>query len=229
MGTLFFRQPRMIVLALLVIVSGGLSALVSIGRQEDPTITNLFATVTTVLPGADPGRVEALVTAKIETELRAISEIAEMTSVSTTSLSVVSVELAETLTPTEIEPVWARVRDALADARRSFPPGALEPEFDSDGAGGYAAIFALTFPADVSSARAAREAEALADVLRAVPGTKLVDLHGLPEEEVLVTLDPAAAAALALTADEVSAAIRAGDAKIQAGRLRADQTDLTWV
>jgi multidrug efflux pump subunit AcrB len=78
MDTLFFRQPRLVMLALLVILSAGMSALVSIGRQEDPTITNIFATITTVFPGADPARVEALVTAKIETELRTIPEIAEV-------------------------------------------------------------------------------------------------------------------------------------------------------
>ncbi|HSF64659.1 MAG TPA: efflux RND transporter permease subunit, partial [Paracoccaceae bacterium] len=64
------------------------------------------------------------------------------------------------------------------------------------------------------------------DRLRRVPGTSLVDLHGLPEEEVLVTLDADRAAALGLTADAVSAAIRAADAKVQAGRLRGDATDL---
>jgi multidrug efflux pump subunit AcrB len=34
-----------------------------------------------------------------------------------------------------------------------------------------------------------RYGEALGDVLRNVPGTKLVSLYGLPEEEITVTLD----------------------------------------
>jgi multidrug efflux pump subunit AcrB len=226
MDTLFFRQPRLVVLALLVVLSAGLSSLISIGRQEDPTITNIFATITTVFPGADPARVEALVTAKIETELRTIPEIATVESTSATGVSVISVELIETVAPETVEQLWAQVRDAVADARRDFPAGVLEPAFDSDGAGGYAAIFALTLPEGFSPTRAAREAEALADRLRRVPGTSLVDLHGLPEEEVRVTLDPDRAAALGLTADEVSAAIRAADAKVQAGRLRGAATDL---
>jgi multidrug efflux pump subunit AcrB len=226
MDTLFFRQPRLVMLALLVILSAGLSALWSIGRQEDPTITNIFATITTVFPGADPARVEALVTAKIETELRTIPEIATVASTSATGISVISLELEETVPPATIEQIWSRVRDAVADARRSFPAGVLEPDFDSDGAGGYAAIFALTMPDGFSPTRAAREAEALADGLRRVPGTSLVDLHGLPEEEVLVALNPDAVAALGVTADEVSAAVRAADAKVQAGRLRGDTTDL---
>jgi multidrug efflux pump subunit AcrB len=226
MDTLFFRQPRLVILALFVILSAGLSSLVSIGRQEDPTITNIFATITTVFPGADPARVEALVTAKIETELSTIPEIAEVSSTSGTAISVISVELIETVAPEMIEQLWAQVRDAVDEAQRAFPPGVLEPDFNSDGAGGYAAIFALTLPDGFSQTRAAREAEALADALRRVPGTSLVDLHGLPEEEVLVTLHPDRIAALGLTADAVSSAIRAADAKVQAGRLRGDDTDL---
>ncbi len=226
MDTLFFRQPRLVMLALLAVFSAGLSSLVSIGRQEDPTITNIFATITTVFPGADPARVEALVTAKIETELRTIPEIDTVESTSATGISVISVELIETVPPETIEQLWAQVRDSIADAQREFPAGVLEPEFDSDGAGGYAAIFALTMPDDFSLTRAAREAEALADRLRRVPGTSLVDLYGLPEEEVLVTLNADRAAALGVTADAVSAAIRAADAKVQAGRLRGDETDL---
>jgi multidrug efflux pump subunit AcrB len=42
----------------------------------------------------------------------------------------------------------------------------------------------------------------------------------------LVTLDPDRIAALGLTADTVSAAIRAADAKVQAGRLRGTAIDL---
>ncbi len=226
MDTLFFRQPRLVILAFLVVLSAGMSSLVSIGRQEDPSITNIFATITTVFPGADPARVEALVTAKIETELRTISEIAVVASTSTTGISVIGVELIETVPPAEIEQIWSRARDAVADARREFPTGVLEPEFESDGAGGYAAIFALTMPEGFGVARAAREAEALADRLRRVPGTSRVDLHGLPQEEVLVTLDADRTAALGLTADAVSAAIRAADGKVQAGRLRGSGTDL---
>lgn len=226
MDTAFFRNPRLVVLALLVIISAGASALVSIGRQEDPTITNIFATISTVFPGADPARVEALVTAKIETELRQIPEIAEVSSTSASGISVISVELIEVVVPETIEQIWSEVRDAVADAQREFPPGVMEPEFDSDGAGGFAAIFALVVPDEFGLGRAAREAEALADALRAVPGTKLVDLHGVPEEEVLVTLHPSRAAALGMTADAVSLAISSADAKVRAGRLRSNESDL---
>ncbi|MEL7254995.1 MAG: efflux RND transporter permease subunit [Pseudomonadota bacterium] len=227
METLTYRSPRLVALMLLVLIAGGLSSLLSIGRQEDPTITNLFATVTTVFPGADPARVEALVSSPIEEKLTEIPEVDVIESTSSTGISVVSIELIETLEGERIEQVWSETRDALEDARREFPPGVLAPEFNSDNTGAYAAIVALRAErGDFPMTLAARYSEDLADRLRAVPGTKLVDEFGVPEEEVLVTLDPVEAAGLGLTTDAVSQAIRAADAKVQAGRLRADSSDI---
>jgi hypothetical protein len=97
MTTLFYRDARLFALAILMMIAAGASALMTIGRQEDPTITNLFATIVTPFPGADPARVEALVTEKIEQRLKEIAEIAETRSVSRLGVSVAD-ETAESLT-----------------------------------------------------------------------------------------------------------------------------------
>ncbi len=227
MDTLTFRQPRLVALMLMVVVAAGLSALLSIGRQEDPTITNLFATVTTPFPGADPGRVETLVTAEIEKALREISEVDTLQSTSATGISIVQIDLVDTIAPDKIEGIWSEVRDALSDAATRFPAGVQPPDFSSDAGGTFGAI--VSFGArhdDVPLAVMARHAEDLADALRNVPGTKRVQVYGAPEEEVLVTLDATRAAALGLTADAVSAVIRAADSKGQAGQVRGAQSSL---
>ncbi|NNJ66559.1 MAG: efflux RND transporter permease subunit, partial [Boseongicola sp.] len=228
METLTFRQPRLVALILLVLVSAGLSSFLSLGRQEDPTITNIFAVVTTSFPGADPARVEALVTSEIEEELRAISEVNIITSVSRTGVSVVSVELLETLDEATIEQVWSEARDAVEDARRDFPAGVQPPEFNAEGISAYSAVISVTADHDdVPITLAHAHAEALADRLRSIPSTRAVDLFGEPEEEVLVTVDQVQAAALGLTPAEISARIAAADGKVQAGRLLGGQSDLT--
>lgn len=227
METLTFRQPRLVALILLVLISAGLSSFLSLGRQEDPTITNLFATVTTQFPGADPERVEALVTAEIEEELREIAEISEVSSVSRSGVSVVSIELLETLDDATIEQVWAEARDAVEDARRNFPAGVLPPEMNSEGISAYSAVISITSTeADMPLTLLARHAEALGDRLRAIPGTRAVDYFGLPTEEVLVRVNPDQAAALGLTAQEISMRVAEADGKVQAGRLQGD-LDLT--
>ncbi|MEO1796146.1 MAG: efflux RND transporter permease subunit, partial [Pseudomonadota bacterium] len=227
METLPFRQPRLVALIILVLVSAGLSSFLSLGRQEDPTITNLFANVTTQFPGADPERVEALVSAKIEEELREIPEVDTVTSVSRSGVSVVSVELLETLDEATIEQVWSEARDAVEDARREFPAGVLAPEFNAEGISAYSAVVSITASTEGTPLTIlARHAEALGDRLRAIPSTRAVDFFGLPEEEVLISVDPIRAAALGLTAAEISSRISEADGKVQAGRLQGD-VDLT--
>ncbi|MEM6384270.1 MAG: efflux RND transporter permease subunit [Pseudomonadota bacterium] len=226
MESLTFRQPRLIALFLLVIIAAGASSLLAIGRQEDPTITNLFGTVTTVMPGADPARVEALVTSEIEDTLREIAEVDVISSTSSTGISIVSVELGVTVPDDRIEQVWAEIRDDLAELAPTLPADALEPEFDTGGGSAYAAIVAVSANhAGVSPTILARYARDLAQELRNIPGTEEVDLFGVPEDEVLVSLDPLATSALGLTAADVSRAIAQADAKGQAGRVRGTGSD----
>ncbi|MEM9968531.1 MAG: efflux RND transporter permease subunit [Pseudomonadota bacterium] len=223
METLTFRQPRLVALIILVLVSAGLSSFLSLGRQEDPTITNLFATVTTQFPGADPERVEALVTAELEEELRTIAEIDLVSSVSRTGVSIVSIELIETLDAATIEQVWSEARDAVEDVRRRFPPGVLPPEFNAEGISAYSAVIAITSTEEAMPITLlSRHAEALGDRLRAIPSTRAVDFFGTPQEEVLISVDPVQAAALGLTAAEISGRIAEADGKVQSGRLQGD-------
>ncbi|MFK7763170.1 MAG: efflux RND transporter permease subunit [Roseobacter sp.] len=227
MGTLTFRQPRLVALILLVLISAGLSSFLSLGRQEDPTITNLFATITTAFPGADPARVEALVTAEIEDELREIAEVNIIESVSRSGVSVISVELQETLDAATIEQVWSEARDAVEGARSVFPAAVQAPEFDAEGISAYSAVISVTPDHDdVPLSIVHDHAETLADRLRNIPATRAVDLFGAPEEEIRVEVHPEQAVALGLTIADISARIEAADGKVQAGRLQNTALDL---
>ncbi|MEO1192872.1 MAG: efflux RND transporter permease subunit [Pseudomonadota bacterium] len=228
MSSLFFREWRVTVLTLLLILASGLSALLTIGRQEDPTITNLFATIVTPYPGADPARVEALVTEPIEVELREISEISEINSTSRTGISVVQVELDQTLSDTELERTWGEVRDALADAAVQLPIGVPDPDFDDGRTGAFSAIVALQMREGrtVEPALLRRYADLLADRLRQIGGTKQVDVYGDRVEEILVEVDAARLASLGLTIGAVADAIAAADAKVAAGRVHGTEADL---
>ena len=227
MLSLFFRERRLTVLAILVLVSAGLSSFLTIGRQEDPTITNLFATIVTPYPGAEPARVEALVTEKIEEELREIAEIDTIESTSRDGVSSVTVELSSFISEAEIEQAWSEIRDALADAAVRFPPGVPEPTFDNDRTGAFSAISAIVPRHDtVSPAVLARFAGELEDRLRVLSGTKIVRSYGMPVEEVLVTIDPVRLVAIGMTAGEVAAAIERADTKVSAGTLVGVRSDL---
>ncbi|MEO0403142.1 MAG: efflux RND transporter permease subunit, partial [Pseudomonadota bacterium] len=114
----------------------------------------------------------------------------------------------------------------LSELSATLPADALEPEFDTEGGSAFAALATFSAEPGISTTIPARYARDLAQELRNIPGTELVEVFGAPEDEVLVTLDPVATAALGLTATDVSRAIAAGDAKGPAGRVRPAGSDL---
>lgn len=227
MLTLFYREWRVFALTIGIIIVTGLTAISTIGRQEDPTITNLFTTITTPFPGASPARVESLVTEKIEEELKKIAEIEEIVSVSREGFSLVFVELSQFLDDEQLEATWSEIRDALSDAGRNFPAGVPDPKFDNDKFGAYTMISVLK-PRDsgyVESSQLQRYAELLRDKLRQLPGARLVRLFGEQSEEVLVTADARRLTNLGLTPTSVVNSIQRADAKVRAGQLRGDENN----
>ena len=90
----YFRNPRLLVLTVSLILVAGLSSYMILPRMEDPILTQRVATINTVYPGADAERVEALITEPIEQELREIEEIKELRSRSRSGISLITVTLS---------------------------------------------------------------------------------------------------------------------------------------
>ena len=226
MTTMFYRNPRSLALALLIILVGGLSAFMTIPREEDPKYTNRFATIITAYPGATAERVERLVTEKIEEKLQEKAEIKEIRSQSRNGISIVSLELEGNIYDTAGP--FSEIRDAVADAEAAFPAGALPPIFDADRGYAFTFLVALTWdsknPVDLAILK--RLARELQSQLRNTSGTELVTLHGAPDEEISVTVEPAVVSSLGLDADAIARAIAAADSKVSAGQLRGTANEI---
>ena len=97
MATLFYRNLRLLILTILIIVVWGISSFLTLPRLEDPQLTSRFAVITTFWSGADAQQVETLITEKIETELFEIEEIKTKTSISKVGSSTISIELLDSV------------------------------------------------------------------------------------------------------------------------------------
>ncbi|QDU66875.1 efflux RND transporter permease subunit [Engelhardtia mirabilis] len=219
--TLFFRNPRLMFLALALIVVSGLSSYELLPRREDPELTGRFATVITRLPGASAERVESLVTEKLEEALQDVEEINLLESDSRTGISTLIVELADEVL--EVDEVWSRVRDRLSGAEQELPTEASKPVFDEQEVDAKALIAAVVWNGAGPAPRGvmSRLAEDLEDRLRALPGTKETEILGDSEEEILVEIDPARLASLGLSMADLSSLVADDDSKVSAGRLHA--------
>ena len=226
MSTVFFRNRRLLILVVAAIVVAGLSAYQVLPRLEDPVLTDRFATVKTVFPGASAQRVETLVTEKLEEVIREVEEVKLVESSSRAGFSMIAIELRDDIY--RVDGVWSRVRDKIDDAKVEFPVGTLDPEFEVTTVGAFARIVALTWTQDdrPNYAVLRRHAEGLEELLRAIPGTDEVEVFGEPSEEIIVEMDAAKLAAMGLVADEVAAKLRASDAKVAAGQYRGRSNTL---
>ncbi|MCA9183748.1 MAG: efflux RND transporter permease subunit, partial [Planctomycetales bacterium] len=133
----------MIALTVLLLSAAGLSSLMVLPRMEDPLLTQRACSITTLFPGADAERVEALVTEKIEEKLLDIPEVKRMRSQSRANSSFISIELRDDVYNTD--PVWSAVRGKLEDSISMLPPGASRPEFNELDIAAYAWIGALVW------------------------------------------------------------------------------------
>lgn len=225
--TLFLDFPRLLVLSIGLIAAAGLAAALTVPRLEDPRINNRNAIVITPFPGADAGRVEALVTKPLEDALRSEASIKHLTSTSRAGVSVISIELKDRIT--NGEPIWLLLRDKLSKAAPLLPQGAGAPDLDDERGYAYTLIAGLrwtgTAPVDYRIMK--RFAEALQDRLRNVPGTDLVRVFGAPDERIDVTADLDTLAAAGLTLDRLAGALANADARNSAGNLDGEQDSVT--
>lgn len=211
-------NTRLMVLLVAFLIVSGLSAYRSLPRAEDPVIVERNATIVTFYPGATTTRVEALVTEVIESELRQLDEIKEINSTSRLGISIVGIELIETIT--DAESVWSKVRDKLSDVEADLPKDIIAPDLDTDG-GTYTSIFALTWndPSAPDLLILSRYAKELAKRLRNLSGTEFVKKYGAVDEEIVVHLNVNDATLAGVSANDLSTALLGADVKGSSGEL----------
>lgn len=213
---LFNRRLLVMVVGLLIV--SGLAAIQTLPRLEDPRITARKARVLTTFPGADPKQVEALVTQVLEDEIRTLKEVKVVSSASRQGVSSIAIELLEDVS--EVDPIWSRVRDKLADARPDLPDQASRPRLIDDRSYAFSMVVALTREdPGISHNALGRHADRLADRFRAMPTTDYTNLFGRAAEVIRLHADPAELAQLGLSAADMAQRVAGSDARRPAGVL----------
>ncbi len=224
-SNLFYRLPRLTILALGFILLMGVSALNNLPRQEDPTMTERFGTVETWLPGASASRVESLITEKVENALREVPEVKTIDSVSRAGYSLVQPELFDTVGKGEVDLVWSEVRDKLAEIEGELPVGSTSPLLEPRGPLATTLGIAIIAPDTPISIRE-RVAIELRSRLAKLPGTKETEIYGEPEQEIRVEVDPWALARINLSIEAFAAIVNGSDTKLAAGTLDTETSSL---
>ena len=127
--------------ALFIVFFGGVVSYLGLPGAEDPGFTIRTAVVTTAFPGAGPNRVEDLVTSPIEEVIQQIPEVETIRSSSATGLSIVYVDVADSVT--ELRPVWDELRRRVDDVKGSLPGEARPPSVNDSFGDVYGTLVAV--------------------------------------------------------------------------------------
>ncbi len=97
-------------------------------RLEDPEFTIRVAQVITYYPGGTPQQVAEEITAPLETAIQQLAEVKKITSVSSNGKSEISVEIRfkDSKNKSQLQTVWNKLRNKVADTKRQLPPGASD-------------------------------------------------------------------------------------------------------
>jgi multidrug efflux pump subunit AcrB len=203
-------------IVILLSLFAGWAAYQNMPRFEDPEFTIRQAQVLTPYPGGSPEEVAREVTTPLETALQDMAEVKEIKSVSSAGFSEISVE---------IKIIWTKLRNKVADAAGSLPPGA-GPSTVYDEFGDVFGIYYILTGDGFSMAELRDYAKTLRQDLLSVKGVGKVNFKGDQEEVIYVEISRQNAAALGATVNAIfdqlstqNAVVSGGSVKIENQRL----------
>ncbi len=210
-------RPRAVVLATLLLVLYGVLSYQGLPRQENPTIAERFATVRAYLPGAEPERVELLVTKVIEDKIAELDDIDELFSRSYHGTSWTLVEVREGAPAAQR---LQEIRDKVQEARALLPEGTSEPDVDTRTFKTNTMLIAVT-SAGVEPLVLRREAKELRRDLQQLANVRRVEWLGQPREEIEVALDLRRLSQRRIPLTRVIDALRTRNVELPSGEIEA--------
>jgi len=169
------------------IVAGGISYF-ELGKLEDPTFTVKSAVVVTLYPGASAQEVELQVTDVVESKLQEMAELKELRSLSKPGMSMIFVDLEESVRSDEIAQQWDLLRRKVSDVKLSIPVSAQISIVQDEFSEVYGMLFSV-YGKGVDPIKLKEYAKELQRRLKTVEGIKKIELHGVREQVVNIDLN----------------------------------------
>src|SRR5215472_6363814 len=121
-GELSVRNNRIVFVAMLFVLIGGVVAYRQMGRLEDPEFTIKEALIITPYPGASADEVAKEVTNPIENACQQLGQLKRVESESSRGMSVVSAIIQDRFHKDAIPQVWDELRRKVGDVQLQLPP-----------------------------------------------------------------------------------------------------------
>ena len=213
------RNARLTISVLLFLMVSGALAYISIPKEAEPDIQIPILYVSMTYEGISPEDSERLLLRPMETALKSIQGIKQMTS---TAYQGGGNVLLEFQAGANLQKALTDVRNKVDDARRDLPSDADEPTVNEVNLSEFP-VLVVTLSGDVSERVLTATAKELRDRIEEIPGVLDAKLQGVRDDLLEVILDPAKLSSYNLRPDTLIAGINANNRLIAAGSMEGSQ------
>ncbi|MDR9829287.1 efflux RND transporter permease subunit [Vibrio sp. FNV 38] len=211
------RQRTFLLFFTVLSVVAGIYSYFDLGKLEDPSFTVKTAVVVTLYPGASAEEVEHQVTDTIETKLQEMGELNRLRSLSKPGVSMVFVDLKESLSSKELPQQWDLLRRKINDVTILLPSTAqlniIQDEFSEV----YGMLFSI-HSNDAAPEELRRYAEELQRRIKTVEGIKKIELHGVQPRVVNIEVPDEKLTQYGLSISQVWNQLRTQSFTFEAGK-----------
>lgn len=205
-----------------IILVGGISAFVTLPREDFPEIIENKVYISTVFPGNPSEDVEKLVTIPIEDEIRNIKGIQDVKSTSFDDYGMIIIEFSDDV---KLDQAKLDVKDAIdvVKSDSDWPTldtgGKVEPSVFDLNIAEEQPILNLNFTGDYDEQELKEFAEHLQDKIEELPEIKAADIRGVDDEELEVAVDIYRMASAGVSFNDVINAIGSDNRTISGGKI----------
>lgn len=217
------NRTSVYVLTVLIFIIG-LMAYKSMPKESFPEIKQPTIYVNTIYPGNSPIDMENLVTRPIEKEINTINGIKALKSTSVQDVSVIIAEFELDVDPTE---ALNDIKEAVDRAKSELPgdlpqdPNVMELDFSEF------PVMNINLAGDYPYQRLKQYAEYLEDEIENLPEISGVDISGLQEDEVEISVDKIKMEALEISFRDIEGAIAGENISMSGGDIQTiEGTDI---
>ena len=216
----FVKYPIWGQMSILVIFILGLMSLLSMNVNFFPEIDPRIITIQVAYPGASPQEMEEGVVLKIETALRGVQGIEQVSSISSENIAALTIEGKKGYNQEEL---LSDVKNAI-DKVSSFPTGTEKPIVYKVKLTERVVTMLLKGNADLLSLK--KMADNIEDDLLASGKVSQIEIKGLPAVEVVVEISEENMRRYGVKFDDLSNAIRRNNMDISAGALKSEEEEI---
>ena len=177
-------HQRLVMLLVVILTLGGISAFFRMPKLEDPEIVVRQAVVVGIYPGASAQQVEMELTSPLENSIRKTDHILYMQSYSYADMCYILITQDVNVPPEELQGNWMKMRNHLAAT--TLPAGAQL--IVRDDFGQMSGLFYALKGEGVEPERLSAFADMIRRELQKLDGVSHVNIYGTPQQRVNIAL-----------------------------------------